>query len=225
MAVYDKNGRMIKSSDDRIGKDIGMTSNGQEIKVGESHDGKYRIYKDTHRGAYYLTERNNVKDMISFNSPSVETRLERWVSIYDIELNREYLNSSRKSIKSVYDDRTGKDDYETKWEYVDELCDRAIEAMDGDRDAMFFNSHLNDNGFVIKGRYIDMIEDNHSSWGYSVPNDLWQDVCKSLAMDKLARITKAVERKNGQLEVDWAGNGLMNSLNRNENSLRAVFGK
>lgn len=111
MAVYDKNGRMIKSSDDRIGKDIGMTSNGQEIKIGESHDGKYRIYKDTHRGAYYLTERNNVKDMISFNSPSVETRLERWASIYDIELNSEYLNSSRKMLKSSvepdYDPFTG----------------------------------------------------------------------------------------------------------------------
>lgn len=135
------------------------------------------------------------------------------------------IKSSRKPIKSVRDDRTGEEDYETKWEYVDELCDRAIEAMDGDRDAMFFNSHLNDNGFVIKGKYIDMIEDNHSSWGYGVPNDLWQDVCKSLAMDKLARITKATKRYKGQLEVDWTGNGLMNSLNRNENSLRAVFGK
>lgn len=145
------------------------------------------------------------------------------MAVYD--KNGRMIKSSRKSIKSVYDDRTGKDDYETKWEYVDELCDRAIEAMDGDMDAMFFNSHLNDNGFVIKGKYIDMIEDNHSSWGYGVPNDLWQDVCKSLAMDKLARITKATKRYKGQLEVDWTGNGLMNSLNRNENSLRAVFGK
>ena len=48
-----------------------------------------------------------------------------------------------RAIKSVRDARTGEEDYETKWEYVDELCDRAIEAMDGDRDAMFFNSHLN----------------------------------------------------------------------------------
>lgn len=145
------------------------------------------------------------------------------MAVYD--KNGKMIKSSRKSIKSVRDDRTGEEDYETKWEYVDELCDRAIEAMDGDRDAMFFNSHLNDNGFVIKGKYIDRIEDRmFNLWG-TTPDELWTNVCKSLAMDKLARITKAVERKNGQLEVDWAGNGLMNSLNRNENSLRAVFGK
>lgn len=215
MAVYDKNGKMIKSARyiESASELLKHLKTGMQMQtfdeIARGLGYKPKTIKE-HVYEYYLPE-TKISEVRVTETPSGEIK--------------NFVKCSYKPIKSVYDDRTGKDDYETKWEYVDELCDRAIEAMDGDRDAMFFNSHLNDNGFVIKGRYIDMIEDNYSSWGYSVPNDLWQDVCKSLAMDKLARITKAVERKNGQLEVDWAGNGLMNSLNRNENSLRAVFGK
>lgn len=219
MAVYDKNGRIIKSSRKPIKSGLASFNKAIERKYnGTSPNGAGQYYLDW---KYNLAdEKDYIEQLADKNGLSVEFQTgDGYFEVFSSRRN------SMKQIKSVYDDRTGKDDYETKWEYVDELCDRAIKAMDGDMDAMFFNSHLNDNGFVIKGKYIDMIEDNHSSWGYGVPNDLWQDVCKSLAMDKLARITKATKRYNGQLEVDWTGNGLMNSLNRNENSLRAVFGK
>ena len=227
MAVYDKNGKVIKSSRKSIKSGIPFKNRGFNLTGSEIQDMEWRINSgETVDYNGWTFVKDDDFGTIVATSPEGKTydgfkSLSGFMDLYEYGS----IESSRKPIKSVYDDRTGKDDYETKWEYVDELCDRAIKAMDGDIDAMFFNSHLNDNGFVIKGRYIDMIEDNHSSWGYGVPNDLWQDVCKSLAMDKLARITKATKRYKGQLEVDWTGNGLMNSLNRNENSLRAVFGK
>ena len=93
-----------------------------------------------------------------------------------------------------------KSDKEFNFEYVDELCDRAIEDMNGDEDAMFFNSHLNGNGFVVKGKYVDKFDESGNS---DDPDKLWQDICKSLAMEKLGRMTKGVERKNYQLAVDW----------------------
>ena len=94
-----------------------ITSSRKPIKssvIGISPDGIYTIEKDTNRGMYYLKTNGKIADnehAISFNAPSVETRLERWAEIYGVELNPEYLNSSRKPLKSSvepdYDPFTG----------------------------------------------------------------------------------------------------------------------
>ena len=134
-----------------------------------------------------------------------EDIMQRVTANYFSEQEDNEIESSRRITSSVNDD---------KFDMVEELCNRAIKAMGGDRDAMFYNSHLNNNGFVIKGKYIDKIdEDKFGSWGAdrSVVNDLWTEVCKSLGMDKLLNITKATDRKNYQMEVEWTGNALTSS--------------
>lgn len=232
MAVYDKNGRMIKSA---------------KLKPNETHNvfewqqifnrtinftnwiDKYYVDAAKFHKAmvrYYEMEDIDIAEYVSaclalIRDSNFKKDLLRLVKEH-FHVDLEPITSSRKPIKSVRDDRTGEEDYETKWEYVDELCDRAIEAMNGDRDAMFFGPGLNGSDFVVKGHYIDIME---SKSDYNTPNDLWADVCTSLSMEKLLRITEAKDRINYTLFIDWTGNGLMNSLNRNENSLRAVFGK
>jgi hypothetical protein len=107
---------------------------------------------------------------------------------------------------------------------VDELCDRAIKEMDGNKDAMFFTG--TPNGFIVKGLYIDQIVDEMNlSDGYAI----WMEVCNRLGMEKLYRITYAGEYRMYQLKINWSGNGLMNSrksiadVNFYKNVVRSVL--
>lgn len=108
------------------------------------------------------------------------------------------IESSRKPIKSAVSD--------DKWELVNELCNRAIAEMNGDRDAMFFTKMSN--GFLIKGKYIDEYE---SSTGITNPHKLWKKIVMILDMDELLPITEGTFRKYYELGVEWVGMNIQNS--------------
>lgn len=108
------------------------------------------------------------------------------------------IESSRKPIKSAVSD--------DKWELVDELCNRAIAEMNGDRDAMFFTRMSN--GFIVKGKYIDEYE---SSTGITNPHKLWKKIVMVLGVDELVPITEGTFRKYYELGVKWVGMEIQNS--------------
>ncbi|MBR6403779.1 MAG: hypothetical protein IKS48_10390 [Eubacterium sp.] len=108
------------------------------------------------------------------------------------------IESSCKPIKSAVSD--------DKWELVDELCNRAIAEMNGDRDAMFFTRMSN--GFIVKGKYIDEYE---SSTGITNPHKLWKKIVMVLGVDELVPITEGTFRKYYELGVKWVGMEIQNS--------------
>lgn len=130
----------------------------------------------------------------------------------DVEtIKEEFANDgdgvfSSRFVKSVRDSKTGKEDYSTREEYIDELCDRAIREMDGDKNAMFFR--LTENGFDIKGLYIDKIA---TEMNLTNGDAIWYNVCNNLAMNKLYDITDAGSYRMYQLEVEWKDEGITSS--------------
>ena len=127
-------------------------------------------------------------------------------SICDYINSVNWLTSSRKPIKSAVSD--------DKWELVDELCNRAIAEMNGDRDAMFFTRMSN--GFIVKGKYIDEYE---SSTGITNPHKLWKKIVMVLGMDELVPITEGTFRKYYELGVKWVGMEIQNSRKSINSSL------
>ena len=106
--------------------------------------------------------------------------------------------------------KTDEAGYEYDYELVNELCDKAIAEMDGDRDALFFSSSTfqNYDGFLLKGHYLDNIV---ADFGYTNPEEIWTALCTDLGAENLYAQTVAQDWKYGQLYVKWAGSPIANS--------------
>lgn len=109
------------------------------------------------------------------------------------------ITSSRKPLKSAVDD----------YELVDDLCQKAINEMGGDKDALFFSSTTfkDYDGFILKGHYLDNIADEYGD----DPEVLWTTLCTELGMQNLYAQGVGQEWEYGQLYVKWAGSPVTSS--------------
>lgn len=115
------------------------------------------------------------------------------------------ITSSRKPLKSAVDEAG----YEYDYELVDDLCQKAIDEMGGDKDALFFSSTTfkDYDGFILKGHYLDNIADEYGD----DPEVLWTTLCTELGMQNLYAQGVGQEWEYGQLYVKWAGSPVTSS--------------
>ena len=115
------------------------------------------------------------------------------------------ITSSRKPLKSAVDEAG----YEYDYELVNDLCQKAIDEMGGDKDALFFSSTTfkDYDGFILKGHYLDNIADEYGD----DPEVLWTTLCTELGMQNLYAQGVGQEWEYGQLYVKWAGSPVTSS--------------